>query len=190
MRPSATNKAVIILGATLVLGGILNLVFPTNMVVFHHDTETGRADVERVTPQGMRVYGVLGTVLGVALIWYAANPTRRKAAAIESYVWELSQELNRRFGEHQYYTVEQVSHAARAGRLTTDFIAYAHAMFCARDTFDAYYAPLQVACTYDGLRQVVGRRYFDGAMDFNGATVVRMARGLYEDETTFTQSAV
>ncbi len=190
MRASAINRAAILLGATLAAGGILGLLFPTDMVVFHHDPETSRVDVERVTPQGMRVYGILGAMLGAALIWYAASPMRRKAAAIESYVWDLSQELRRRFGERQYYTVEQVSHAAQAGGFTNVFIAYAHAMFCAREAFDAYYTPLRVACTYDGLREVVGRRYFDGAMDFNGATIVRMARALYEDETTFTQSAV
>ena len=190
MRASATNKAAILLGGTLALGGVVDLVFPTHMVVFHHDVESSHVYVERVTPEGMRLYGVLGIVLGVGLIWYALSPARWKAAAIESYVWGLSQDLKRRFGVRQYYTLEQVNHAAQAGGVTRVFIAYADAMFCARDEFDAYYTPLRVACTYDGLRQVVGQRYFDGATDFNGATIVRMARGSYEDETTFTQSAV
>ncbi len=165
------------------------MLFPTDLVVFHHDTETTRVTVERVTPRGMQVYGILSILFGAALIWYASSPARRKAAAIESYVWGLSQELDRRFGERPYYTLEQVSHAAQAGSFTPVFIAYAHAMFCARDAFDSHYAPLRVACTYDGLRQVVGHRYLDGAMNFNGATLVRMARALYEDQTTFTQSA-
>jgi hypothetical protein len=190
MRASATNRAAILLGATLAVGGAVGLLFPTGLLVFHHDTETTRVEVERVTPQGTRVYGILSIMFGVSLIWYAASPTRRKAAAIESYVWELSQELNRRFGVRQYYTVAQVSHAAQVAGFTNVFIAYAHAMFCDRGEFDSYYTPLRVACTYDGLREVVGRRYFDGAMDFNGATIDRMARALYEDETTFTQSAV
>jgi len=189
MRASATNGAAILLGATLAVGGTLSFLFPTGLVVFHHDTETTRVEIERVTPQGMRVYGILGTVLGVALTCYAASPARRKLAAIESYAWDLSRELRRRFGEQQYYTVEQVSHAAQARGFTTVFIAYAHAMFCTREAFDAYYTPLRVACTYDGLREVVGRRYFDRAMNFNAATIIRMARGLCEDETTFTQSA-
>lgn len=186
MRSSATNRAAIILGAVLVLGGTLGALFPKNMVIFHNDTETARVDVEQVSRQGMRAYGILSSLAGVLLIGYAISPARRKAAAIESYVWHLSQELRRRFGDRQYYSVEQVSHAARLAGITKVFIAYAHAMFCDRVAFDSYYTPLRVACTYDGLRTAVGRRYFDGATNFNGATIVRMARALYEGETTFT----
>src|SRR5215216_6242829 len=115
MRGSAANKAAILLGATLAAGGILGFASPKEMVVFHYHDEAGHVDVERVTPQGMRVYGVLSILLGVALIWYAASPTRRKVAAIENYFWKLSQELMRRFGERPYYTVEQVSHAVQTG---------------------------------------------------------------------------
>jgi len=56
--------------------------------------------------------------------------------------------------------------------------------------FNSLYSSGPAASAYDELREVVAQRYFDGARDFNAATIIRMARGLYEDESTFTQGPV
>jgi hypothetical protein len=87
-------------------------------------------------------------------------------------VWKLSQELLRRFGKKQYYSVDEVTQACRRASLRTAFLAYAHAIFCSRSDFDAHYGPLRVACTYDGLRIVVRRRYFGELRDFDAADIV------------------
>ncbi len=100
----------------------------------------------------------------------------KRRLAIRSYVWKLSQDLLRRFGKKNYYTIDEVTNAAERGRFSAAFIAYAHAIFCARADFDARYSALGVACTYDGLRAIVGRRYFDSATDFDAARVVAATR--------------
>jgi hypothetical protein len=184
MRASAVNTAAIVLGLTLTAGGVLDLLLPKDMLVYHHHIETSHADIEWVTPEGMRAYGILGATLGVGLIWYAASPLRRKAAAIDSYVWDLSRELKHHFGERRYYSIGQVSHAAEVRGFKTAFIAYAHAMFCTRDAFDKHYTTSGLASTYNTLRAPIERRYFDGATGFNAATIVRMAQALYDDKTT------
>jgi hypothetical protein len=106
----------------------------------------------------------------------------RRRLAIRSYFWRLSQELARRFGKKPYYTVAEVSKTAQDGGFRMPFIAYAHAMFCSRPDFDAQYGPLHVACTYDSLRAVVGRRYFGGAQGFDAATIIRLAKPPWDEE--------
>lgn len=100
----------------------------------------------------------------------------KRRLAIRSYVWKLSQELSRRFGKKKFYSVDEVTQAAERGHLSTAFIAYAHAIFCARADFDARYSALGVACTYDGLRGVVSRRYFGGATGFDAARLIAATR--------------
>ncbi|MBK8001676.1 MAG: hypothetical protein IPK15_23970 [Verrucomicrobia bacterium] len=100
----------------------------------------------------------------------------KRRLAIRSYVWKLSQELSRRFGKMKFYSVNQVMQAAERGHFSMAFIAYAHAIFCARGDFDAHYSTLGVNCTYDGLRAVVSRRYFGGVADFDAARVIAATR--------------
>ena len=110
----------------------------------------------------------------------------KRRLAIRSYVWKLSQELFRRFGKKRYYSTDEVTQAARRSALPTAFLAYAHAIFCTRADFDAYYTPLRVACTYEGLRAVVSRRYFGGVRDFDAASIVNATRRM--DANDFYES--
>lgn len=109
--------------------------------------------------------------------------------AIGKYFWKLSQVLARRFGRKNYYEVAEVSKVAADEGFDMAFIAYAHAMFCQREAFDAYYEPLRVACTYDGLRRLVARRFFSGAMGFDALNILIRAGSPLEREYSFSQSA-
>jgi hypothetical protein len=109
--------------------------------------------------------------------------------AIGKYFWRLSQVLARRFGRKNYYDVTEVSKVAADEGFDMAFIAYAHAMFCRRDDFDAYYQPLRVACTYDGLRRPVAHRFFGGAMGFDAMNILIRAGSPFEREYDFTQNA-
>jgi hypothetical protein len=104
----------------------------------------------------------------------------KRRIAINNYVWKLSQELLRRFGKKHYYSIEEVTQAARGASFRIAFLSYAHAIFCSRADFDAYYVPLRVACTYDGLRAFVSRRYFGGVRDFDAASIVSSAKWIGE----------
>jgi hypothetical protein len=110
----------------------------------------------------------------------------KRRLAIRSYVMKLSQELSRCFGKKHYYTVDEVMQVAERAGFKTAFIAYAHAIFCTRKDFDAYYRSLQLRCTYDGLRAVVSQRYFGGVRDFDAASIIHATRtmdisgGFYE----------
>ncbi|MDB6021999.1 MAG: hypothetical protein JWQ04_1856 [Pedosphaera sp.] len=99
--------------------------------------------------------------------------------AIKSYALRLPGELARRFDIKEFYTVEQVTKAAQKGGFNVAFIAYAHATFCSRADFDAHYGPLKVACTYEGLRSVVGRRYFRrfGGV-FDASTIIQATKSI------------
>ena len=110
--------------------------------------------------------------------------------AIGKYFWRLSQALARRFGKKNYYTLDQVSKTAKDGGFDMAFIAYAHAMFCQRNEFDAYYAPLRVVCTYDGLRRTVARRFFDGVTGFDALNILVRADSPLKREYNFTDSAL
>jgi hypothetical protein len=110
----------------------------------------------------------------------------KRYRAIRSYAKRLGPELARRWGTHRHFTIDQVTHAAQGAGFSTDFIAYAHALFCRRSEFDAYYGPLRVACTYEGLRSVVARRYFDGVTDFDAASIIRKSKR--EDDGDFYES--
>jgi hypothetical protein len=112
----------------------------------------------------------------------------RRRSAVHSYFWLLSQELCRRFGKKDCYGIEEVTTAAREGRFEMAFLAYAHGMFCGRAEFDAHYGPMRVACTYDGVRQVVARRFFDGATGFDAMTILHRATPPRQEEYNFTQN--
>lgn len=87
-------------------------------------------------------------------------------------MYRLSQELVRRFGRRARYSVEHVTQAVQRGGLSAAFIAYAHAAFCNQEDFDAHYAPLGVACTYQDLRRTIARRYFSGRSNFDAGTII------------------
>jgi len=104
----------------------------------------------------------------------------KRYLAIRSYMLRLSRELMRRFGKQPHYTVEHVTQAVQRGGLSAAFIAYAHAAFCKQTEFDAHYVPLGVACSYQGLRRTIARRYFSGDMEFDAKTIIsRFVRGDY-----------
>jgi hypothetical protein len=104
----------------------------------------------------------------------------KRYLAIRSYMLRLSRELIRRFGKQSFYSVEQVSQAVQRGKLSSAFIAYAHASFCSQKDFDTFYEPMGVACSYQGLRSVIGQRYFSGDTDFDAKTIIsRFVRGNY-----------
>ena len=104
----------------------------------------------------------------------------KRYLAIRSYMLRLSRELARRFDRQSFYSVEQVTQAVQRGKLSATFIAYAHASFCNQTDFDAFYEPMGVACSYQGLRSTVSRRYFSGDMDFDAKTIIsRFVRGDY-----------
>jgi hypothetical protein len=84
--------------------------------------------------------------------------------------------LVRRFGKRSFYRVDQVTKAVERGKYSAVFISYAHATFCSQQDFEAYYEPMNVTCSYFGLRRVVGRRYFSGRLDYDAATVITRFR--------------
>lgn len=174
---SKTGLAVTVLGLLFVAVGAYQIILPIPGLVLHYDEYSGGYLPEWVSRDGSRVYGCLELVLGTCLLWLSRCPRfGAERSAIEDYVWRLSQELWRHFGTRTFYTVAEVNRVAGESGLNMTFIAYAHAMFCSRADFDAYYKPLRAPYTYDQLRAVISHRYFDGAFGFDAATVVRFAR--------------
>lgn len=96
----------------------------------------------------------------------------RKRRAMRNYLSAGSPELLQRFGMKRWYSVEEVSRAVQGAALPSDFIAYAHAVFCERAAFDGYYAALNLRSSYEGLRGEVSRRFLGGARDFTAQAVV------------------
>jgi len=101
---------------------------------------------------------------------------RRKA--IKSFVYRLSLELHRRFGEKRFYSFEEVDRLIERGKYDKAFTAYAYALFCSRKAFDSYFEGLKVNCTYDGLREFASKKYLYGVMDFDALSIVRFAKGV------------
>jgi hypothetical protein len=101
---------------------------------------------------------------------------RRKA--IKSYIYRLSLELHRRFGEKRFYSFEEVDRLFENGKYDKAFSAYAYALLCSRSSFDSYFSQLKVNCTYDGLRKFVAKKYFSGIIDFDASSIVHFAKGV------------
>lgn len=114
----------------------------------------------------------------------------KRYLAIRSYMRKLSQDLVRRFGKRQFYSIGQVTQAVERGKFSAAYIAYAHATFCRQTDFDAHYSPLGVACTYEGLRRVVGRRYLSGQIDFDATTVISKFRSVDHSRGDFYESKI
>jgi hypothetical protein len=113
----------------------------------------------------------------------------KRRRAVATYFWRLSQELSQRFGRKNYYSVEEVSRAAREKNFDVAFLVYAHGMFCSRGNFDDYYASSDVAYSYDAVRQVVARRFFSSAPGFDALNILIRAGSPMEREYAFDQSA-
>lgn len=189
-RRTGVEIVTIIFGVFLMGIGTFLIAFPREMTVFHHADE-GAPYVEPVSRAGSRVYGVLGVVLGIALVAAACRPGKGvKGRTIERFVWRLPQALVRRFGSKKYYTVDEVTRTARDAGYDMAFIAHAHALFCTREGFDEYYEPLRVCCTYDGLREQVSKRYFGGVRDFDAADLVIASKEPYSEENVFHEGGL
>jgi hypothetical protein len=122
------------------------------------------------------------------LLWRMMRLFKRYRA-VGKYFWRLSQELERRFGKKNYYSIAEVSRSAQQGNFGMTYIAYAHGMFCSRGDFAEHYASLGLACDYDGVRQVVGRRFFSGALGFDAMNILIRAGPPMSREYAFEQSA-
>ena len=117
----------------------------------------------------------------------------KRYLAIRSYVRRLSQDLVRRFDKRSFYSVDQVTQAVQRGKFSASFIAYAHAAFCSKKDFDAYYEPLGVSCNYQGLRSTISRRYLSGQLDFDAETIIyryyRSSRGGFRSSSYWNTQA-
>jgi Family of unknown function (DUF6559) len=101
---------------------------------------------------------------------------RRKA--IKNFIFRLSLDLQRRFDQKTFYSIEEIDRALEGNKHDKAFKAYAYALFCSRVSFDNYFNQLNVNCTYDGLRKFVAKKFFRGIIDFNAAAIVRFAKGV------------
>jgi hypothetical protein len=161
-------------------------------------------DMASALPAGSLAGLVFGALVrlfcgGVPGAGSAINPQKKfrgmirhvkRYLAIRSYARRLSRDLVRRFGKRPFYSVEQISTAVHRGGYSAAFVAYAHATFCSQADFDAHYGPLRVACTYEGLRRVIGRRYMSGRIDFDAAAVARKFAGFECGRGEFYESGI
>ncbi len=74
MRTLARSDVVgLLLAAFLIVGGLLTILVPRDIVVEHLMMGKGASTVEYVTPEGARVYGAVavssGIALGALLVW-------------------------------------------------------------------------------------------------------------------------
>jgi hypothetical protein len=102
-------------------------------------------------------------------------------SAIKSYVMKLSLELFSRLGKKHHYTVGQISRITEAAGLETDYLAYAHALFCDRTGFRRHYKRTDMRDRYEALRDEVSKRFFGGVRDFDAATIIDGVRSLRID---------
>lgn len=100
----------------------------------------------------------------------------KRRRAIKQFIWNLPFALNRRFGEKSFYSPGEVSRTSDALGFDKAFVAYAHALFCSRKDFEEYYSPLKVRCTYESLRKIISKKYFNGSTSFDAASVYRYAK--------------
>ena len=102
----------------------------------------------------------------------------RQRRAIKQFVKRLPLDLQKRFGEKRHYDLAEVSKVVESGQYDMAFVAFAHALFCSRDDFNAYYEPLRIRTTYDELRDKVASRFFGGVSDFDAASLFRFAKDI------------
>ncbi len=80
----------------------------------------------------------------------------KKWRALRAYKSTLATKLRARYGREKHYTPEQVRRCAADSGVSTTFLCFAFAMYCDRDTFDAYHRAEGEACDYDAMRVEVG----------------------------------
>ena len=100
----------------------------------------------------------------------------RRRKAIETFVFRMSLDLRSRFGEKTFYSLDEIDRLFTTGKYNKAFSAYAYALFCSQKEFEEFFNKLKVNCTYDGLRTTIGKRYFEGSINFNAASVIRYAK--------------
>ena len=100
----------------------------------------------------------------------------KRRRAIKSYVFRLSLELFRRFGQKTFYSIDNIDRVFAGGKYDKNYISYAYALFCSRAEFDSYFSQLKVNCTYDGLRKYASKKYFRGVVDFNASEIAIFAK--------------
>ena len=87
----------------------------------------------------------------------------QKRRAIRRYRRRLGSALRRRYGREQHYTPEQVESTVVTKGLGIDFLCFALAMYCSRESFNAYHAARGEVCDYDAMRSDAGVGACDGA---------------------------
>jgi len=102
----------------------------------------------------------------------------KRRRAIRSFVYKLPLDLRQRFGEKNFYSIDELDKIFSRLQYNEAFKAYAYALLCSRSTFDDYFNQLHVNCTYDGLRQSVAKKYFRGITDFDALSLIRFAKGV------------
>ena len=80
----------------------------------------------------------------------------KKRRALRAYKTTLAIKLRARYGRETHYTPEQVKRCATDAGVSTGFLCFAFAIYCDRDTFDAYHRAEGEACDYDAMRVEVG----------------------------------
>src|SRR4051812_4757053 len=99
----------------------------------------------------------------------------RRRFALKKYIKTLGRELVRRFGKRKSYSPEHVLKAAHARALDPEYLPYAYAMFCSRETYAEYaekLGDLRPKINFDGLRAEVGDRFFGGSTAFEADGVI------------------
>lgn len=176
----------VVVGSLITIAGVWLIAFPITAAFFHPsggEDIPGPGFLERVTPETSRAYGAAALIFGACLIWFSRWPRwGKRNAAIEDYVWGLSQELSHRYGLKNFYTVEEVSKTAQIGGYRMKFVAHALAIFCSRSDFDEEHKFRKEKLDYYAFREAVARRYFAGLREFDAASVVRLARPPRDDD--------
>ena len=113
----------------------------------------------------------------------------KQRSAIKSYVMKLSLELFARLGKQHHYTIAQISKTAAAAGLKTNYLVYAHALFCDRASFRRHYKRTGFRNRYEALRDEVSKRYFGGVIDFDAANIIDGVRSLQIDPRFYESEA-
>jgi hypothetical protein len=101
---------------------------------------------------------------------------RRKA--VKSFVNKLPLALHRRFGDKRYYSFDEIASAFENRKYDYEFRAFAFALLSSRKDFNSRFYGLKADCDYDSLRKFVAKKYFNGIIDFDAASLVRFAKGV------------
>lgn len=81
----------------------------------------------------------------------------RKRIAIQSYRKRLGDHLDRKHLEHRSFTVPEVRAAARELGLSSEFLIYAYARYCSKESFDAHQRAVGTHESYEAIRKEIVR---------------------------------